>query len=448
MGKYFGTDGIRGVANETLDVRLAYRTGFAAANELAVEGRTHRPRVLICKDTRISSDMLEAAIIAGLCSGGADVVPLGVLPTPAAAYLTMETGADMGVVISASHNPFEHNGIKLFNSNGYKLPDGLEARIEASIDAADTLRVKTRGEIGRVLRDDGRGEAQYVEHVASKAGHITRRKIVVDCSNGAAYRTARRLFELFDLDVEYIHDTPDGVNINDNCGSTNITSLQSVVRALNCDCGFAFDGDADRCLMVDENGDLVDGDVILALCAASMKRAGTLRGGAVVGTIVSNSGLGEFGAREGIEILRADVGDRNVLELMQSRGCNLGGETSGHTIFLDDSTTGDGQLAALKILTLLSETGATPSGLRRSVPNYPQVIINVPVDGAEGKTAVMTNPKVADWAEAEERELAGAGMVLIRPSGTEPVVRVTVEAKTRKIAEDCALKLANLLKSL
>jgi phosphoglucosamine mutase len=270
----------------------------------------------------------------------------------------------------------------------------------------------------------------------------------VDCANGAASRTARRLFERFDLDVEYIHDTPDGVNINDRCGSTGIASLQRVVRALDCDCGFAFDGDADRCLAVDEHGEVVDGDAILALCAVAMKRAGTLKGDAVVGTIISNSGLDEFGAREGIGVLRADVGDRNVLDMMRSRGCNLGGETSGHTIFLDDATTGDGQLAALKLLSLLSASGAAMSELRKTAPSYPQVIVNVPVGGAAGKAAVMESALLADWTREEEARLRGAGKVLIRPSGTEPVVRVTVEAKTHEIAVESATKLADLIKTL
>ncbi|MDR1330362.1 MAG: phosphoglucosamine mutase, partial [Oscillospiraceae bacterium] len=334
MGKYFGTDGIRGVANETLDARLAYLTGFAAASVVGA-GTSGRPRALIGKDTRVSSDMLEAALISGLCSGGADAVPLGVLPTPAVAYLARKTGADMGIVISASHNPYEHNGIKIFDSLGFKLSDELENEIEQLIDLPEKLCPHTRAQLGRVIRG-GTGEAEYVEHLVRRAhGGPAGIKIAADCSNGAASFTARRLFHTLGADAKLIHNRPNGVNINQNCGSTHIDSLRRAVTRGGFDVGFAFDGDADRCLIIDELGGLIDGDALLAVCARDMKTRGDLKNNAVVGTIYSNSGLDEFGRREGIEVLRADVGDRNVLEMMLSRGVCLGGEASGHTIFLD-----------------------------------------------------------------------------------------------------------------
>ncbi|MDR0862608.1 MAG: phosphoglucosamine mutase [Oscillospiraceae bacterium] len=443
MGKYFGTDGIRGIANAELDARLAYLTGFAAAEELGRDKA--RPRVVICKDTRISGDMLESALIAGLCAGGADASPLGVLPTPAAALLTIERGADAGIVISASHNPYEHNGIKLFGREGFKIPDELEARIEHLIDHPEELTTRVGGELGRVASDDGSGVELYVGHVARRVERLRHMRVVFDCANGAASRTARNLFSRFDLDAEYISEQPDGVNINADCGSTHLDALRKAVVDGGFDCGFAFDGDADRCLAVDETGATVDGDAILALCAAAMKEDGTLRGGAVVGTIMSNSGLLDYCKTRGIDVLLSDVGDRNVLELMRARGCNLGGEPSGHTIFTDDSTTGDGQLAALKVLEVLSRSGKSLSELRREIPYYPQVMINVKVAGAEGKAAAMASAALKAAIEEERAKLGGGGKILVRPSGTESLIRVTVEARTTEIAGKCAERLVNLI---
>ncbi|MDR0839009.1 MAG: phosphoglucosamine mutase [Oscillospiraceae bacterium] len=447
MGKYFGTDGIRGVANAELDARLAFRAGFAAATVVGEEtGR--RPRAIIGKDTRISSDMIEAALIAGLCSGGADASSLGVLPTPAIAYLARKTGADLGIVVSASHNPYEHNGIKFFNSHGFKLSDEREARIEGIIDSPEALPLRTHGEMGRVIRDTSSFDT-YIDHVAERAtGDFGKIKAVVDCANGAASVTARRLFRKIGARVKFIHDRPDGVNINAACGSTHIDALRRAVTHGGCDIGFAFDGDADRCLMIDERGELIDGDVILAVNAAHMKKLGTLKSNAVVGTIVSNSGLDEFGKNEGIEVLRSDVGDRNVIELMKKSGANLGGEASGHTIFLDDCTTGDGQLSAVKLLNILAATGKTASELTAAVPRFPQVIVNAIAATAEDKRRIMASPQLALAIEAAEKALAGQGRILVRPSGTEAYIRVTVEAETERKAGECAAQIAEIAESL
>ncbi|MDR2421063.1 MAG: phosphoglucosamine mutase [Oscillospiraceae bacterium] len=441
MGKYFGTDGIRGIANETLDARLAYLTGFAAA--AAAAGAGGRPRAVIGKDTRLSSDMLEAALISGLCSGGADVTPLGVVPTPAVAYLVRRTGADMGIVISASHNPFEHNGIKIFDSRGFKLSDAAEREIERLIDSPSGHGA--RAGLGRAIRDS-RGEKEYVAHLAGLAPAVPAGiKIVADCANGAASFTARRLFRALGADAKLIYSKPDGVNINLGCGSTHIDTLRRAVTRGGFDVGFAFDGDADRCLIVDELGGLIDGDVILAVCARDMKSRGELRNNAVVGTELSNSGLDEFGRREGFEVLRADVGDRSVLEMMLSSGACLGGEESGHTIFLDDSTTGDGQLTAVKFLGLLARTGKTASELAAGVPRRPRVSLNIPADPGE-KERKLASRELSAAAEDERRALGGRGRVVVRPSGTESLIRVTAEAETEEKAKKIVERLAKIIR--
>jgi phosphoglucosamine mutase len=458
MGKYFGTDGIRGVVNETLDAELAYKVGCASANVLLDQNenydhRTHigkRPLILIGKDTRISSDMLEAALIAGICSGGADVLPLGVLPTPAVAYLTVKMKAQMGIVISASHNPFEHNGIKIFDQNGFKLRDELEERIERMIDGAETCFKKTHGGLGRVLSDDGRSTEMYIEYLAQSAGTELRGlHIAVDCANGAAAKTAGRLFSKFDIDFELLHDHPNGININDNCGSTHMDHLRNIVRAGAFDLGFAFDGDADRCLTVDETGEIVDGDKMMAIIGQFMKEKGCLNNNAIVTTIYSNLGFHEYSKNNGIQLLCAPVGDRNVLEMMQREGCNLGGEQSGHIILLDDATTGDGQLAAVKFLSVVAGSGMKVSELTKNMPQYPQVLINQPIKGGNAaKDAIMSSLELQKAVQMEEMSLRGSGRILVRASGTEALIRVMVEAKTEKIAKDVAGRLVNMIKSL
>lgn len=449
MGKYFGTDGIRGIVNETLDAEMAFKVGCAAATVLLSQ-EDKKPLILIGKDTRVSSDMLEAALIAGICSGGADVMPLGVLPTPAIAFLTIKLKAKMGIVISASHNPFEHNGIKIFDANGFKLRDELEERIERMIDGQETCGKKTHGGIGRVLTDDGRGAQMYIDYLAGAAqAEIKGLRVAVDCANGAASKTAGHLFSRFDIDFELLCDHPNGHNINDKCGSTHITHLQDFVKTGGFDLGFAFDGDADRCIAVDECGGIVDGDKMMAVMGRFMKESGSLKNHAIVATVMSNIGFHEFTRKHGIEPLCAAVGDRNVLELMQERGCNLGGEQSGHIIFLDDATTGDGQLAAVKFLSVIAASGRKVSELTSAVPQYPQVLMNVPIAGGNSaKDAIMSSKTLKDSVEQEEKKLGGAGRILVRPSGTEALIRVMVEAKTEKIAVDVANCLINKIKLL
>ena len=452
MGKYFGTDGIRGVVNETLDAELAYKVGNAAATVLldAAAGGEKRPLILIGKDTRVSSDMLEAALIAGICSSGANVLPLGVLPTPAVAYLTVRLGAQMGIVISASHNPFEHNGIKIFNGQGFKLPDALEERIERMVDGIEACPKKTYGGLGRVVHDDGRATEMYIDYLAAAAtAEIRGLRIAVDCANGAASKTAGHLFEKFDIEFELLHDHPNGVNINDNCGSTHIDQLRTIVRAGAYDVGLAFDGDADRCIAVDEKGDVVDGDKMMAIMGLWMKARGLLKNDAIVATVMSNIGFHEFAGNHGIDLLCAAVGDRNVLEMMQARGCSLGGEQSGHIIFLDDATTGDGQLAAVRFLSVLASSGKPLSALAGDVPQYPQVLLNAEITGGNGpKDAIMNSLQLQAAVAGEEKKLGGAGRILVRPSGTEALIRVMVEAKTEETAMEAAEILINMIKSL
>ncbi|MCL1835798.1 MAG: phosphoglucosamine mutase [Oscillospiraceae bacterium] len=448
MGKYFGTDGIRGVINETLDSILAYKAGSAAATVLAEHGH-ERPLVMIAKDTRISSDMLEAAMTAGLCSAGADVTLLGVLPTPAAAYLTVRFGADMGVVISASHNPFEHNGIKMFGKDGYKLSDALEERIESLIDEETEPIRMTGADLGRISSDHRYWMDEYVKYLASMSQNRYEGKIAVDCANGAASETARALFASLGVDFDVYSDAPDGVNINDGCGSTHIANLQEIVKTGRYDIGFSFDGDADRCIVVDEKGAAVDGDMMLAVFARAMRAAGELKGGGAVGTVVSNSGMEVYARENRFLFHRSAVGDRNVLEMMREKGCNLGGESSGHLIFTDDATTGDGQLTAVKFLNVLTGSGSPVSLLTGGIPSFPQVMPGYKLTGgAQQRDTIMEDPRLLAEIEKQQNLLAGEGRVLIRPSGTEPLIRVLVEAKTEQIAQKIADDFIDLMKSL
>ena len=443
MGRYFGTDGIRGIANVDLTPQLAYLTGFAAATVIGAEteGKT---RAIIGKDTRISSDMIEAALIAGLCAGGADATPIGVVPTPAVAFLTRKTDADLGIVISASHNSYEHNGIKFFDRNGHKLTAALEDAIEAIIDMPQSVAAKTHGELGTVVADT-RGFDTYIEHLASRATDTYRGlKVAIDCANGAAAVTARKLFGQFMCKTEFIHDRPDGVNINAGCGSTSLDSLRKTVARGGFDVGFAFDGDADRCLIIDEMGETIDGDVLLALAAQAMKRDGKLTNDAIVCTIVSNSGLDDFGRREGIAVFRSNVGDKNVFEMMLAEGAAIGGEESGHTIFFEESTTGDGQLSAIKFLNLLARTGKSASELARDVPKYPKAVVNAKVAN-EDKKPKLASPVLTDAIEQVERELEGSGRILVRASGTEALIRVTVEAASEAKAQELAERVAKII---
>ena len=449
MGKYFGTDGVRGVAGADLTCELAMKIGRGAAAVLT--GSTgHRPRILIGKDTRQSGDMLEAALTAGLCSVGADVESLGVLPTPAVAYLVRKYNADAGVVISASHNPMEFNGIKIFAGSGYKLPDEVENQIEAYIDNdCAGIQLMTGDDVGRVYRRDD-GLQDYVDHLyESIHGDLSGLNICIDCANGAASTTARYLFGRFPLEAEYLNDKPNGVNINSGCGSTHLEALCDAVKAGGYDLGIAFDGDADRCLTVDEQGCVIDGDKMMAICAAEMEKKGRLHGGGFVATVMSNIGLHKYCAEHGLRLLCASVGDRNVLELMQKEGMRLGGEQSGHTIFTDYATTGDGQLTALQFLDVLARSGKKASELASVCPQYPQVLLNVAVSHERGvKDAIMASDALSAAIAEEEGKLSGEGRVLVRPSGTEALIRVMVEAKTEQIALLAAENLVNVIKML
>lgn len=446
MGKLFGTDGIRGVANETLDCRLAYRVGQAAAISLTKKPGV-KPSVVIGKDTRISSDMLEGALIAGLTASGCNVVRLGVIPTPGGAYLTVKLHADAGVVISASHNPFEHNGIKMFSGEGFKLSDALEEEIESLILREGELPVKTGAALGQVM--DGAFTAeQYLDHLASTVGQLPRMRVLIDCANGAASATARKLFSRFALNVDYINDTPNGVNINNHCGSTHIEMLAEKVREGGYALGLAFDGDADRCLAVDENGGLIDGDQIMAICADTLTKQGKLTGSGFVATVMSNIGLHKYCAEHGLRLLCAAVGDRNVLEMMQREGMALGGEQSGHIIFLEHMTTGDGQLAALQLLSILAQSGRRASELASAVTRYPQVLLNVRVGGNDEKKAIMESSLLGEAIRKAEAGLGGNGRVLVRASGTEPLIRVMVEAGSEQTARETAETLVHAVENL
>ena len=452
MGKLFGTDGIRGVVNAGLDADLAYKVGLAAAQVLAKEKKPgEKPVVTIGKDTRISGDLLKGSLIAGLCTAGADVLDLGTLPTPGVAWVTVDAGADAGIVISASHNPFEHNGIKIFNGKGFKLSDELEEKIEDIVlFGHNDVPRKTHGEIGKVSYVAEKAVADYIDHLHSTiASDLAGLRILVDCANGASYTTAARLFDQFPkLRTDVINADPDGININDKCGSTHMDSLAAMVKAGGYDIGIAFDGDADRCLAVDEKGALIDGDQVMAACGLDLKSKGKLPGEAVVATVMSNLGFHVYAKENGLNVECTDVGDRNVLERMVEKGYVLGGEQSGHTIFLNYATTGDGQLTALQILALLKESGKKASEVFGACPRYPQVLINIPVADNDVKKAIMASTLLAQAIQQEEAALGDDGRVLVRPSGTEALMRVMVEAKTQDVAQQTAQRLADLIAGL
>ena len=450
MGKLFGTDGIRGVVNAGLDADLAYKVGLAAATVLAKK-KGGKPLVTIGKDTRISGDLLKGSLISGLCTAGADVLDLGTLPTPGVAWVTVDEEADAGIVISASHNPFEHNGIKIFNGQGFKLSDELEEKIEDIVlFGSNNVPMKTGADIGKVSYAAPKASEDYIDHLESTIDStLGGLHILVDCANGAASATAARLFDRFSkLRTDVINSDPDGVNINDRCGSTHMDALAAMVKAGGYDIGIAFDGDADRCLAVDELGNLIDGDQIMAACGLDMKSKGELPGDTVVATVMSNLGFHVHAKENGISLECTDVGDRNVLERMVARGYRLGGEQSGHMIFLDHATTGDGQLTALKILALMKESGRKASEVFGACPRYPQVLINIPVADNDVKKANMASPLLAQAVQREEEALSGEGRVLVRPSGTEALMRVMVEAKTEEQARQAGQRLADLIRQL
>lgn len=444
MGRLFGTDGVRGIANETLTCELALQIGRAAAMVLTDELRP-RPRVVLGCDTRISSAMLVSAVTAGLCSVGADVLDLGVMPTPAVAYLVGKYKADAGIMISASHNPFEYNGIKIFSGDGYKLPDALEEEIEAIVlDHAKIPVPLTGRSVGRVIAMAD-GVRDYTDHLKATVPYsLEGLRIAVDCANGAAFRTARRLFEGLGAECHFLFDAPDGCNINEGCGSTHPEALQNYVLAHGLDAGVAFDGDADRCFCVDEKGQVVDGDHIMAVCALDMRSRGKLAGNAIVGTVMTNLGFVKFCEENGIRFLSTKVGDRFVLEQLLLEDLNFGGEQSGHIVFRDFATTGDGQLTAVQLLCQLRRTGEKLSDLQACMTRYPQVTVNLPIS-PEGKLAFYTDPVIRDGVEAAKAELGEAGRIVVRASGTEPVLRVMAEHSSAEKADEIARRVADLV---
>ena len=441
MGRLFGTDGARGVANSELTAELAMNIGRAAAMVL-ISDEVEHPTILIGRDTRLSGDMLEGALIAGLCSVGANVELLGVVPTPAVAYLVKKYNADAGIMISASHNPFEFNGIKIFSSEGCKLPDDLENRIEEIVlDHIVPYSLASDKNLGKVKRMDSACD-DYINYIVECINcDLEGMEIAIDCSNGSSSRTAEKLFTKLGAKVHMLYDKPDGININKDCGSTHIGKLQSYVRDNKLCCGLAFDGDADRCLAVDENGNLVDGDYLIAICAKDMKDRGVLKKNAVVGTIMTNMGFNKFCEENGMKFVSTKVGDRYVLEAMLQDGYNIGGEQSGHIILLDYETTGDGQLSGATVLSIMKRTGDKLSSLAKVMERMPQVLINVKVS-AEGKLAFYNDKEIKSEIKRVTDILGDRGRILVRVSGTEPLVRVMLEGENleeiQSLAEEAA----------
>ncbi|QGU96428.1 phosphoglucosamine mutase [Clostridium bovifaecis] len=440
MSRLFGTDGVRGIANEELTVELAYKLGRAGAFVLT-EG-THKPKILVGMDTRISGDMLEAALVSGILSVGAEAICVGVVPTPAIAYLTRKYKADAGVVISASHNPVEYNGIKFFNGNGYKLSDELEDKIQSIIENNfEGVPSPTGANLGRKIIEELALE-DYVKFAKNTIDvDLKGLKVALDCANGAAYEAAVETFRELGAEVVVINNDPDGVNINKNCGSTHPEELMDYVVKKNCDLGLAFDGDADRCLAVDEKGNLIDGDFILAICGKHLKEQGKLKGDMIVTTVMANLGLDIALKKEGVLSIKTKVGDRYVLEEMIKEGYVLGGEQSGHIIFLDYNTTGDGLVTGLQVAATVKESGKKLSELASMLTKLPQVLVNAKVPNDMKDIHEKDAEIVAEIKKIEEK-FEGCGRVLIRPSGTEPLVRVMLEGEDQAELDRIAHALA------
>ena len=437
----FGTDGIRGLANVDLTAELALDVAVAAAHIL-VENSNDRPRAIVGQDSRASGEFLEAAVVAGLTSAGVDVYRVGVVPTPAVAYLVASTGADLGVMISASHNPMPDNGIKLFQRGGEKLADEDEALVEARI--GEPWQRPTGAAVGRVINDDQLVD-KYIEHLLSTIDvSLSGLKVVVDCANGASSFTAPVALSRAGAEVIAIANTPDGWNINDGVGSTHLDYLRNAVLKNSADVGIAHDGDADRCLAIDATGAEIDGDVIMAILAKGFKAQGKLKSNTIVGTVMSNLGFMHAMAESGIEVVTTAVGDRYVLEAMLQSDFNLGGEQSGHVIMRDHANTGDGLLTALQLLAEVKRSGQTLQELSRVMVRFPQVLINVK---NVAKERLASSTAIADAVKAAETELGSNGRVLLRASGTEPLVRVMVEAQSDAVAQDVATKLAQVVES-
>ena len=442
MTRMFGTDGVRGIANADLTCELAFRIGQAGAKLLTNEA--HRPRILIARDSRISGDMLRFAITAGIASVGADAVDIGILPTPGAAYLVRAYEADAAVVISASHNSFEYNGIKWFNGEGFKLSDEIEDQIEAMVGGDALKNLPTGDEIGSSIRAHN-ALNEYVEYLASKSRvDCSGLKVVLDCANGAASIAAPKVFQQLGAEVYAYSYTPDGVNINAGCGSTHPGRLRKMVVEQGADVGFAFDGDADRLISVDEFGVLIDGDIMLSICGVDMKMRNELKKNTIVGTVMTNLGMMRSMQSQGIDVVCTDVGDRYVLERMRSDGFNLGGEQSGHLIFFDHSTTGDGILSAIQILNIMAARKEQLSTLAKVCEIYPQILINVEIS-PQNKSSWREDEVVQKKIAEVETRMAERGRVLVRASGTEPLLRVMLEGQDEQLINEEALEIARVM---
>ena len=445
MGRIFGTDGARGVANTEISCTLAMDIGRAAAMVVARDHHKRKPVFLVGHDTRISHDMLESAIAAGLCSVGADVVTLGTVPTPAVAYLVANSDADAAIMLSASHNPYEFNGIKIFGAEGFKLTDEEEMEIEEIVlDHILPYDLTWNAELG-VIRSGETLVEQYIDHIVSTVERdLSGIRVAADCANGSASATAAKIFAKLGADVTILNDEPNGVNINDNCGSTHIDVLGKYVRENGFDLGVAFDGDADRCLAVDESGELVDGDKLIAIFSSQMKREGKLANDTAVVTVMSNMGFFKFAEQAGIHVEKTSVGDRYVLQNMLEHGHCIGGEQSGHIIFREFMTTGDGQLTAVQLLRAIKKSGKKLSELAQLMQVYPQVILNVRAD-KEMKRMVKVDEGVLKRQQQLEEGMNGNGRILVRPSGTEPVIRIMVEGLDREAIMNAAKSMEQII---
>lgn len=444
MGKLFGTDGVRGIANTELTNELAYKLGKFGAHVLTKETH-HKARILIGKDTRVSGDMLESALISGMLSAGCDVIKVGVVPTPAIAYLVRHLKVDAGVMISASHNPVEYNGIKFFNGDGFKLSDSIEDEIEDYILNDRELETILSGtEIGRKTEVYKAGDL-YSNYVRESAfTDLTGIKVAIDCANGAAFEVAQKTLKSMGAEVDAFYHEPDGYNINKDCGSTHMNVIGDIVKAGDYHVGLAFDGDADRLLAVDENGELVDGDKIMTICGINMRKRGLLPKNTVVTTVMSNIGMDEAFRNNDLVAVKAKVGDRYVLEEMVKGGYALGGEQSGHIIFLGTNTTGDGLMTAVQLLCILKDSGEKMSELAKIMNVYPQVLKNAHVK-TENKMAYQNDAVIMEKIKEVEDYFHGNGRVLIRPSGTEPLVRVMIEGNDQSVLDQYAGELKALI---
>lgn len=445
MTRMFGTDGVRGIANSELTPEIAFQLGKAGA--IVLTKGAHKPKILVAKDTRISGDLLENAMIAGILSVGAEAVSLGVIPTPAVAYLVRKYNADAGVMISASHNPVEFNGIKFFDGEGYKLSDSLEDDIQSLIESGFSgIPVPVGANIGHVSRSD-EAVGDYVDFaVSTLSGDLSGLKIALDCANGASYIAAEEAFKKLGAEVHVLHNKPNGININDHCGSTHPESLMKFVVENNCDMGLAFDGDSDRCLAVDEKGNLVNGDFIILISGLYLKEKGKLKDDTIVVTVMSNLGLMLAAKRLGLNVAITGVGDRYVLENIIENNYTIGGEQSGHVIFKDFNTTGDGIVTAIQLASIVKEKKQTLSELASIMKELPQILVNVVIPN-EFKKIHETDEEIIAEIKTVENVLEGRGRVLIRPSGTEPLVRIMLEGEDQAEINQYAHKIADLIKN-